>query len=149
MDYAALIGKQLKDDEVMEILETFGIDVIYEFDRTHENLPDIYWAGALKQGFLLRFNERQILNTVFLYIQPSEGYTAIDPADVPYPLYRAFDDAERDFTDAKILYRASAVAPGASMYKWWIKGDFGAYTRHYQFKGGSLFRLTLSAKNDS
>jgi len=149
MDFATLLGKQLKNDEVMEILEVFQIDVIYDFDRTHENLPDTYWAGAFKQGFLFRFNEHQVLDTVFLYIKPSEGYTAIDPVDVPYPLYKTFDDAERDFKYVEIPYRASSGAPGTDMYKWWIKADFGAHTRHYQFNEGSLFRLTLSAKDDS
>ena len=37
--------KRIKD-EVIEILEGLDMEVIYEFDRLHENTPDIYWAAS-------------------------------------------------------------------------------------------------------
>ncbi|MDT4889171.1 hypothetical protein FQZ97_1258400 [compost metagenome] len=77
---------------------------------------------------------------VFLYIEASEGFRPIARDDVSIPLYESFDEAKQDFTRKGIPFRES---PGE---KWWIKGDFGSNTRHYQFRDDTLFRVTLSTK---
>jgi len=51
MDFESLLGRQLKDDEVVEVLEARDMQVVYDFDRTHENLEDVYWAAAQASGF--------------------------------------------------------------------------------------------------
>ncbi|HSY18443.1 MAG TPA: hypothetical protein VK815_08930 [Candidatus Acidoferrales bacterium] len=86
MQFIPLLGKKLKDDEVIEILESLDIEVIYDFDRLHEGQPDKYWAGAKKDGFLFRFDEAQTLDVVFLYIMPSDVYAAISQhgCDIPF-----------------------------------------------------------------
>ena len=149
MQFADLLGRKLKDDEILEVLETHEMFVVYEFDRTHENMDDLYWSDAKADGFQLGFNKDQLLNVIFLYVAPSDGFSAIDPQAVPYPLYQTFEEAKAAFELAGLSYRESVGAPGTPMYKWWIKVDFESHTRHYQYKAGSLFRLTLELKGDA
>jgi len=55
MHFSQLINRSLKDNSIIEILEHYGIDVVYDFDRTNENEDDLYWAAAQKIGFQFRF----------------------------------------------------------------------------------------------
>jgi hypothetical protein len=146
MNFSALLGKQLKDDEVVDVLETYDMTVVYEFDRSHENMDDLYWSDAKQEGFQFGFNKEQILYVIFLYISASDGFEPIDKTILNFPLYATFDDAQKSFIADGISYRQSVGDPGSSTNKWWIKGDFGQFTRHYQYKDGCLFRVTLSLK---
>ena len=143
MEFSNLLGKSLKDDAVMEILEVNDIDVIYDFDRTHENMDDIYWAGAKNKGFLFRFNKHQKLDTIFLYMVEREGYTPIDRQQIDVPIYETFDHAEKELESKNISYAKSPGEPGSRTYKWWIKPNFSNYTVHYQFKNGAIRMITL------
>lgn len=141
MHFEALLGLHLKDDEVIDVLESFDMQVVYDFDRTHENIDDVYWAAAPSRGFQLRFDKDQRLDVVFVYVAASEGFVPVARDEVDVPLFETFDAAKQSFEQAKIPFSQS---PGE---KWWIKGDFGASTRHYQFRDGALFRVTLSTKS--
>jgi len=55
--YTIVMGKKLTDDAVIESLERLEMDVIYDFDRSHEGQPDKYWAASKKDGLQFRFNE--------------------------------------------------------------------------------------------
>ena len=140
MDFESLLGRQLKDDKVVEVLDARDIQVVYDFDRSHENLEDIYWAATQASGFQFRFDQDQKLDVVFLYIEANEGFRPIARDEVSVPLYESFDEAKQDFTREGIPFKES---PGE---KWWVKGDFGSSTRHYQFRDDTLFRVTLSTK---
>jgi hypothetical protein len=139
-DFEALLGLQLKDDKVIELLELRDMQVVYDFDRTHENLEDVYWAAAPKSGFQFRFDQEQKLDVVFLYIAASEGFEPVARDEVGIPLFETFDEARQALTQAGISLKESPDE------KWWIKGDFGANTRHYEFRKDTLFRVTLSSK---
>ena len=140
MDLESLLGRQLKDDEVVEVLDAQDMQVVYDFDRSHENLEDVYWAAAQASGFQFRFDQDQKLDVVFLYIEASEGFRPIARDEVSIPLYESFDEAKQGFTRVGIPFKES---PGE---KWWVRGDFGSNTRHYQFRDDALFRVTLSTK---
>ncbi len=56
----------MKDDDTLEVLERYDITVTYDFDRTHENIDDMYWAASKDGGFQFRFNKEQKLDVVFL-----------------------------------------------------------------------------------
>jgi hypothetical protein len=43
MHLLPLLGKSLKDDDVIDILDDMEIDVIYDFDRLHEGQPHTGW----------------------------------------------------------------------------------------------------------
>jgi len=145
MPFTHLLGAHLKSDPVLELLEMHDVEVIYAFDRTHENMPDQYWAGSKGQGFLLRFNELQVLDTVFLYLMSREGYSAIDRLEVDVPIYESFERAQEAFQSASIRYRHSGEVAGAGE-RWWIKCAMECGTAHYQYGGeGQLLMMTLSS----
>jgi len=54
------------------------MSVTYDFDRTHENIGDLYWAACAEAGFQFRFNKDKVLDVIFCYIVPREGFEAID-----------------------------------------------------------------------
>ena len=78
MNFLSLLGKKLKDDCIVDILDFADIEVIYEFDRSHENLEDLYWAQSKQHGFQFRFDKDQILDNIFIYARSAEGFTAVD-----------------------------------------------------------------------
>ena len=141
MDFEALLGRQLKDGDVIELLEAEDITVTYDFDRLNEGEEDHYWAAAEASGFLFRFNQHQKLDVVFLYIDAIQGYESINPDEVEIPLYANYEAARQDFLQLGIPFTESSI-PGLS----WINGDFGSNFRHYQFDADSLELVTLSAK---
>ncbi|MEX2607889.1 MAG: hypothetical protein WD708_11130 [Kiritimatiellia bacterium] len=59
MKYLDLLGKQLKSDDVIDILERDALDVVYAFDRLHENQPDEYWVSSRAEGIQMRFKPHQ------------------------------------------------------------------------------------------
>lgn len=146
MKFTQLLGKFMKDDEVIEVLEHYDMSVVYDFDRTHENMDDVYWAAAKEIGFQFRFEKDQKLTTVFFYITAREGFSPIDRALLDVPIFASFDEAQKTGVAQGLPYKASPGEPGSKTYKWWIKLDFGAHTVHYQFKDGKLVAVTLSSK---
>src|SRR5947209_7426131 len=101
MHLLALLGKQLKDHDVIDILDSMEMDVIYDFDRLHEGQPDKYWAASQETGIQLRFDAAQTLDTIFLYITPADGFAAFSPRDCDVPTFataaevQAFGQAQR------------------------------------------------------
>lgn len=89
MQFIPLLNKKLKDDEIIEILEGLDIEVVYEFDRLHENMPDIYWATSKPEGFQFRFDEAQKLAVVFLHITPDDDFAAVSQHDCDIPLFES------------------------------------------------------------
>ena len=79
MNLSSLLGKKLKDDDILDVLEDYEIEVVYDFDRSHENIEDIYWAPAKDAGVQLRFDQSQILDTIFCYAIPLEGFSMNAP----------------------------------------------------------------------
>lgn len=147
INFTALLGRALRHDVVIGVLEHYEIDVIYEFDRTHENMDDLYWATASGAGFQFRFNQNQILDTVFLYVKGCERFTPISRSAIDVAIYESFDQAERAFSTSGLPFKQSQGSPGSDMYKCWIKIDFGTYAVHYQFKEGMLLMITISLED--
>lgn len=154
IEFTKLLGVHLKDDLIVDILESYDMEVIYDFDRLHENNSDVYWARANEAGFLLRFDEKQVLATIFLYLVPREGYAPVQRENFDVTVHETFDEAEQEFKENAIPYevssgeptRASRILGFSSMHKLWIKGDRGRYTVHYQFENGRVSMITLQSK---
>ncbi len=66
MKYLDLIGLDLKNDALCDLFETYDVEVIYEYDRTHEGLSDEYRAEITDLGVQFVFNEKQIVKTLFI-----------------------------------------------------------------------------------
>jgi len=137
MTILSLLGKPLKDDNVIELLEQYGVDVIYSFDRLHENSPDEYWASIKEAGIQLRFNEHQLLDTAFCYIIPRNGFSSVSPEDIGAPVYGSYALAEQSCQRNGIKHKTSA-SPG-----FWLKALGPDYDVHYEFNSTGLSMVTL------
>jgi hypothetical protein len=45
-------------------------------------MPDVYWAACKRQGIQFRFDAKQVLDTIFLYLENREEFDPIEPADI-------------------------------------------------------------------
>lgn len=144
VNFIDLLGKQLKDDIVMEILEHYEIDVAYDFDRTHEGMEDVYWAASQENGFQLRFDENQKLDVIFLYMVEREGFTPISRNEIDVPIYESFAEAKNYFEANNLEYTKPPIEePSDPWYQRWIKTNNGIYTSHYEFKDMQPRMITL------
>lgn len=140
MSLFSLLHLALKSDEIVDLLELHEIKVDYDFDRINEGIPDIYWASSQEMGFELRFNENQVLVTIFMYILPRNGFKSIEPSDAGVPIYRNFPEAKAAFQANAVAFTKSKTGEG------WIKGDFGRHAVHYEFnQAGALSLVTVMA----
>jgi hypothetical protein len=144
MKFLSLIGKKLKDDDVLEFLEDFDVPVTYDFDRTHENIPDKYWGEAKQEGILLGFDENQVLCTIFLYLIEKEGFTPIMLSRIED--IRLFVSVEEIKTyaatsGAKFLQGNGSV--GGGLKTTWARLDGTITLIHYEFIGNQLARITV------
>ena len=143
MQLLPLLGKQLRDDEVIDILDHWKADVIYDFDRLHEGQPDVYWAGSKQEGIQLRFDAAQTLNNIFIYIQPDEGFAAFVQKDSDVPIFRTAAEVQA-FGEAQRLQITKGQADFLGVKRDWIRLGFGAHSVHYEFRAGNLARITVS-----
>jgi hypothetical protein len=137
-----LLELTLKSDEVIDVLEHYQVTVVYDFDRLHENSPDVYWASSHQAGFELRFNERQVLDTIFLYTLPRKNFGSIDPSIAGVILYSTFAEASSAFEHDGIPFHKANDGQG------YIKGNFSKYQIHYEFTRDEVLSLiTIMAAN--
>jgi hypothetical protein len=135
------LGRKLKDDAVMELLEEHDMDVIYQFDRFHENQPDSYSAAAHLAGFELGFDAGQRLKTIWCYVQPKGRFLAVAPEVVGVPLFAAWAEARRQAVEEACAVSASAADVGDSTT--WVRLERAGSWDHYEFRSGQLALVTL------
>ena len=141
MKYIDLLGKQLKSDEMIDVLERDDLDVMYSFDRLHENQPDQYWVASKAQGVQMRFNEHQTLDTLFFYIEPAEGFSSCEPHSLGVPIFDSRDSA-RDHAAQSGLTVVEGEVDFLGVYRKWIKIDFGSHLHHSEFRGEKLHGMS-------
>lgn len=137
MTVLSLLGKDLKSDEVIEFLETYDVDVIYSFDRLHENSPDVYWASVKEAGLEFRFNEDQKLDTAFCYLVSRDGLSPAQPEVIGVLLFDSFALAEKACQRDGLRYQSSTI-PGS-----WLKILGDSHDAHYEFTDGRLSMVAL------
>lgn len=143
MHLLPLLGRQLKDDDVIDILESMEMDVIYDFDRLHEGQPDKYWATSRKEGIQLRFDAAQTLDTIFLYVTPANDFAAFSTRDCDIPVFTTAAEAQA-FGEAQRLQLSKGRTDFLGVSRDWIRIGFGSYLVHYEFHAGSLALVTVS-----
>jgi hypothetical protein len=125
----------MKSDEIVDLLERFEMDVIYDFDRLREGTPDQYSASAPDEGFELRFDERQVLSTIWCYVRPRGNFARIDPETIGVFLPESWSDATRYATST-----ASKVSENVGA---WLRIERDQLWVHYEFAGDSLSLVAL------
>ena len=145
MKFLPLLGKRLKDDEVLDILESLDMHVIYEFDRLHEGQPDVYWTAAKQEGFQLRFDEAQRLGAIFLHITPSDGFGPISQQDCDIPFFATKQEVE-SFDEAQLLQVTKGSAGFLGISREWVRLEFASHSIHYEYHAGNFALVTISRK---
>jgi hypothetical protein len=145
MRLVPLLGKSLKDHEIIDILESLKMDVIYDFDRLHEGQPDKYWAASKEAGLQLGFDQAQNLTTVFLYLKPRDGFARFSVQDCDAPIFASLAAAE-EFALAQNLQITKGKSALLGLSRDWVRLGFGTYSIHYEFHGKDLALVTLSQK---
>lgn len=140
MHLAEYVGQKLKSKSVIEILEHFEMQVLYDFDRLHENTPDSYRSSAREAGFELRFNEEQILDTIWCYIEPRSGFSPVDKEIVGAPILESF-------LDARSYAQGSGVPASESKdEESWFRLEYASVWIHYEFSDSRLGLITFMLK---
>lgn len=138
MNLVTYLDRKLKDDAVIELLEHYDMEVVYQFDRLHENTADTYSSTAKSAGFELRFNEHQILETIWCYVNARDGFTPVDTSILGVPCYSSFKEASKE---AEVSGVRLSTSPSGS--EAWIRLDEERLWRHYEFVDGALALVTL------
>lgn len=141
MNLIEYLGLSLKDDAVVDLLETYDMDVIYDFDRLHENQPDRYNTSARSDGFEMRFDADQVLGTIWCYVTPRDRFEAIDPLRIGVPIYASPAEG-RDAAEAAGWRYTQSPDDGASA-DGYIRIEHASQWHHYEYRGGVLTLITL------
>jgi len=143
MQLLPLLGKRLKDDDVIEVLEGMEMDVLYDFDRLHEGEPDKYWAASKESGIQFGFDAAQALDVIFLRTVPADGFAAFSRDDCDVPLFSTIAQA-RAFGEARGRQVSNGSGDFLGITRDWIKIGFAKYSIHYEFRAGVLALVTIS-----
>lgn len=141
MNYIQLLGQRLKDDDVIEVLEQADLEVTYSFHRLHEGQPDRYWVAAESEGVQMRFNEHQVLDTLFFYIESDEGFSPCASESIGAPTFKTLDQARAHATALKLSSTEGATELFGVPIKW-IRIELDSYSHHSEFRSGRLHRIT-------
>ncbi len=147
MNILSLLNRSLKDDEIIEILEWADAQVVYDFDRSHENIPDIYWASCQSKGLCLRFDEEQRLGTIFLYVRGIEEYAPADLAQFDgINFFPDIAQVEEYAKNSGVSYRCGERPHQLPPCGKWIRIEMKDYSLHYEFRDEGLALVTVCRK---
>jgi hypothetical protein len=145
MKFIELLNKNLKDEKIIDLLEDSETEVIYDFDRLHENEPDRYWAEFKSKGILLRFDETQHLFSIFLYVTSHDGFEGIDLRIVEdIPIIKDIGQIEK--YGEKHKFRISKGEKPKNMLPEgnWIRLDDDQVGIHFEFIENELSMITIT-----
>ena len=145
MQFLPLLNTSLKSDGMLQILELWDCDVTYAFDRNHENTPDQYWATAEAEGVQFRFDDQQILKTVFLYVSESDRFSAIDLSATDIPAFNSIADI-RAYVAGNQIKKSEGQAEFLGDSRDWIRLESDTHHIHYEFRDGTLSLVTISVR---
>lgn len=143
MRLADYLGKQLKSDEMIDLLEAHALEVVYHFDHFHEDAPDEYRITDASAGFEMLLDESQKVRTVFCYVSAEGGISAIDPAIVGVPFLHSIAEVEATGRTMECEFSSKEGIEFLGRELSWAKLTFGARAWHYEFENAALRKVTL------
>nr|CAP47552.1 putative integron gene cassette protein [uncultured bacterium] len=145
MKHLDLLGTPLKSEFLFDLLETYDIQVVYEYDRTHENLPDEYHAEIPDLGLQFVFDENQMLRTLF--IKPVE-ITTFNPFEEDERVRRFTSKPEvRQHAKENDVPTSEGEANFIGEHRDWIRLECDTHSVHYEFVDSALKMITLQTTN--
>ena len=145
MQIAPLLNANLKGQSLVELLELWDCDVVYDYDRLHENTPDAYWAALHELGVHFKFDERQVVSTIFLYVRGDDNFSPFDLSSSDIEQFESIAAVET-FAQHNKLRSNTGTAEFLGETRDWIKLNLDGYSTHYEFRGGTLSLVTLSVE---
>lgn len=144
MDLIDYLGRRLKDDAVIALLERYDTDVIYHFDRLRENTQDRYTAAIREAGVELGFDLAQTLTTVFCYVEPRDGFSAVDVASIGVALYGSITQAKAGAVQLAGTFSHRDGVEFQGRRRGWVSFELAGRIVHYEFSADRLSLVTLS-----
>jgi len=146
MKYLDLLGIALKDDRLCDLFETYDVEVVYEYDRTHENLADEYRAEIHDLGLQFVFDDKQRFKTLF--IRQVEAST-FNPFDEDDGALKQFGSKAEALQHAKASGDTTTEGKANFMgeEKDWVRFEHGSYSVHYEYVGSKLSMITIQAES--
>ncbi len=143
MKFLPLLGKRLKDDEIIDILERADIEVVYDFDRLHENMPDKYWAASKTDGFQFGFDANQTLEVIFLHTVLHDGFAPVSRSDCDVPFFSTIHEVEADGA-ARNLRVSKGKSDLLGIPRHWVRLEYERHSVHYEFRSAELAVVTIT-----
>lgn len=144
MKYLNLLGVDLKNDFLCDLFETYDVQVIYEYNRTHENLPDEYRAEIPALGLQFVFDERRIFKTLFMKQFAISIFNPFDEDDER--LLKSGSKAEAlQYTRDNGMPYSEGKADFMGEERDWVRLEYEGYSVHYEYVNFLLRRITIQA----
>lgn len=146
MKHIDLLGTNLKSDFLCDLFETCDVRVVYEYDRTHEGIPDEYHAEIPQLGLEFIFDVRQVLRTLFLKPVDVVTYNPFDMDDKRIPRFLSKSEA-LFYARENGLRITEGTGEFMGEQKDWIRLERDTHSVHYEFVDSNLRMITLQATN--
>lgn len=150
MKYTELLGAKLKSEFLLDLFDTYDVDVTYSYDRTHENIEDEYLAEIPEMGLEFIFNAEQNLQTIFMKNVEPSGYNPFedeDPRNVPFKTGKeAIEYAKQNSIDA--VHNEAKNDSFFGNVPEWVKFFFETYSKHFEFDSIGIKMVTLQLKDN-
>ena len=149
MNYIDILGEPLKSDFLIDLFETYDVDVIYTYDRTHENMEDEYRCGIPDMGLEFIFDGSQKLTTLFMTKIEHSGHNPFEGDDPRMTPFQTADEAMRFARTNSIdaMHQEANEDSFLGAIPEWVKFTFDNHSIHYQFDGTEISGVTLQILN--
>jgi len=149
MNYIDILGEPLKSDFLIDLFETYDVDVIYTYDRAHENMEDEYRCGIPDMGLEFIFDDSQKLTTLFMTKIEHSGYNPFEGDDPRMTPFQTADEAMRIARTNSIdaMHQKAKEDSFFGVIPEWVKFTFNNHSIHYQFDDTGISCVTLQTLN--
>jgi len=142
MRHLDLLNAPLKSQFLCDLFETYDVVVSYEYDRTHENMPDEYHAEIPDLGLQFIFDGKQKLRTLFIRPVAVESYDPLGPLAASVELFPLKTDAA-SHAAAKAIPTTAGQSDFMGEDRDWIRFEYPEHSIHYEFIDSELGLITL------
>ena len=145
MKYISILGEPLKSVFLIDLFETYDVDVIYEYDRVFEGAEDEYRAAIPEIGLEFIFDASQQLMTLFMNKVEHSGYNPFEGED---PRSASFSSAKEAMKHAevngiRVEHREASTDSFLGDIPEWVKFFFVGHSLHYSFNAAGVNKVTL------
>ncbi len=149
MKYTEVLGTKLKSDFLIDLFETYDVDVAYIYDRNYEDMDDEYRASIPDMGLEFLFNKEQVLIALFMNQADHNGHNPFMGSDPRNPDLNTAQEAVAYAKNSGIEFHYQEEQKDSffGVIPEWVKFNFKEYFIHYQFNNTEVSTVTLQLKN--